>query len=175
MFNKSISKEYSFLVPLLLGSYHLKTQVRTDADRRAIVLSKYNLSKHSLYCLLKDYANDPYNKRWYYSDKCFSFHGTTERYELLDTDTGFGLTIRYNGGMDPRKNSIEKQGYVYSYLDVKMVHGNVEMRGEEIFTKTETLYIMYILNAVKSMKQKMDNITRQQNNYKFITRMKSVY
>lgn len=175
MAKKYLSKEYSLLVPILLNSYHLKEKVKTDADRRALIMAKYNLSKHPLYCLLKDYVNDPYNSRWYYSDNVWWYGDVTEQYDLVDRNTGFSLKVKYHGNLENKKMERDKHGFDETLIKVKMTHGRTEMNDLEIFTANQMHYIMKIFSDVKTMKEINDDIIRQQNNYKFITRMKNVY
>ena len=139
-------------------------------------MAKYNLSKHPLYCLLKDYVNDPYNLlRWSYSDKIW-FHGdVSDQFQLQDHRTGFKLHVKYYGNLENKKFEREKDGFDETLIKVKMTHGSTEMNDFEIFTANQMHYIMKIFYDVRKMKENNDDVIRQQNNYKFITRMKNVY
>ena len=179
-------KHYELIVPVLLKSFHLKDLVKTDADRRALLLTKYNLSKHTLYCLLKDYTNDPENDRWNTSRpyaRYSSYHShdifAAESYYLEDRLTSFSMTISYSDdyydSYEDSEYNYKKYGYIADDITMNISMDGTSRMGACILRDEEMLYVIYTMKAVENIIHNNDQLRTDQKTFQFTTSLKNIY
>lgn len=178
-------KHYELIVPVLVKSLHLKELVQTDEDRRALILTKYNLSSHTLYCLLKDYTNDPYNERWICSKpyERYAYHYydvfAAENYYLEDTMTTFIMNISYSDdyydSYEDKEYNYKKCGYVADDVSMHIQMDGTSRGSSSILSDEEVLYTIYTMSAVKKIYENNEQIRSDQKTFQFTTRLKNIY
>lgn len=158
-----VSNEYSFLVPLLLKSFQLKNMVSTDADRRAIILAKYNLSKHTLIRLIMDYTNDPESKRWRFdSDGSYRTH----RYTITDNKTGMEFrVINFNNVNSDDMEEVYNTRYIKVYTNGR----------DDLLNDIERLYMYLLFDGINTIEKNYKKLLSEQARVRDYDHLKGLY
>lgn len=142
--------KYSFVLRLLRRSYDLKQYVTSDTRRRLLIECMYDMSKHTLYKLLKDYSTDPFNERF---DNPSSMHMPVfGKYVLKDNKNNVTIHINnYNGSRDKYDPKYIK---CYAYMDHELT--------QDLLSDEERLYFLSIHEDVEEMKKHFDALEKFQ-------------
>lgn len=155
-----IPLQYRLVLPLLLGSTQLYDMVKTDSDRRVLLDVKYNLSKHTVFRFLKDYATDPDSERWVHDNDRW-LAGMTA-YEILDKTTGVNFQIRMF-------TSNREEQYVARDIHVYIDNNN------QLLNDMERVYLCLVIDGINSIKKNLLNLKEQQNTLYQRNNIKGMY
>lgn len=167
---KPVSNEYNFLVPLLLKSFQLKKEVISDADRRAIILAKYNLSKHTLIRLIMDYTNDPESNRWQF-DSNGSYR--THRYTVTDNKTKMEFIVsNYNNVNSDDPNEVYNTKYIKVYTqNIK----DYSATRDDLLNDIERLYLYLLFNGINTIEKNYRKLLNEQQRVRDYDHIKGLY
>lgn len=157
------------VVRLLCGSSTLKELVTTDIQRRILIDLKYKLSKHKLYGLLKDYATNPYDKRWEMVQK--ELWGGDEEFTLRDHKKSTTFKIEYTpAGIEHRTEDTIINPDHLSFIAASNHGVTYDMLDDD-----ELLILFYVIIGAEDIKKKLDEIEIKQRQFKIQKSITDLY
>ena len=161
-----LPKKYTFVLHLLRRSSVLKSLVPDDKSRKELIECMYDMSRHTLYKLLKDYSTDPFNSRFELnSSPNYVSLASIEKFELRDKTNNILLCIsNYNG-------STEK-------YNPKYIKCNAYINGKytsDVLTENEKLYFLRLHEDVRVMIKNFDELEKYQKINEVKDELKRLY
>lgn len=151
--------QYKMVLPLLLQNTQLYDLVKTDSDRRDLIEVKYNLSKHTVYRFLKDYALDPDSKRWEQNDETWSVNVSS--FNITDKNTNVKFMVRIFKNNNKEYSARDVHVYINSNSDV--------------LNDIERMYLSVVLDGIREIRNNLRNLKMQQNTLYQRNNIKDMY
>lgn len=153
-----VSLQYKMVLPLLLENTQLYDLVKTDSDRRDLIEVKYNLSKHTVYRFLKDYALDPDSVRWEHDDNLFLIG--MKSFDITDKHTNVQFRVR-----------IYTRSEEYHPRNIHVcINGNYD-----VLNDLERVYLCVVLDGINQIKRNLRDLKNQQNTLYERNNIKGMY